>query len=263
MRRSRPGPPRRPSRRGRRRRHRWCRARTIPAARSSKVCSRSPRRRRRPAGAPSPQPGRVSGRGWPWEDLPFVYPASIDRAGLRPYDPRVRATRRRRAATRQEGALRARSSSASEGASRRRLAGSLQASERGCARRRRAAPQRSPVRPRSFEAFRLDEAELLTGRRAQEADRALPARRGVDAAQPLVDGGPPPASDLHRPRVEVTGLGVKRRGVMLLDQHRAHAAAGELERRTQAHGPSAHDDHAADAVFAHRLPLSRRTDGRR
>jgi len=33
---------------------------------------------------------------------------------------------------------------------------------------------RADVRPGSFEALRLDDAELLAGRRPQEPDRALP-----------------------------------------------------------------------------------------
>jgi hypothetical protein len=44
--------------------------------------------------------------------------------------------------------------------------------------RRHDRPRRADVRPGSFEAFRLDQAVLLAGRRPQEADRALPRSSG-------------------------------------------------------------------------------------
>ena len=110
--------------------------------------------------------------------------------------------------------------------------------------RRHDRLRRADVGPRALEALRLDDAELLAGRGAQEADRALPARRRVDAAEPLVDGGPPASRDLHRPRVEVARLRMPRRPLVLLDQHRSHAEARELERRAEPDRSGADDDHA-------------------
>src|SRR5262245_2359169 len=62
--------------------------------------------------------------------------------------------------------------------------------------RRHDWPRGADIRPRTLEAFGLDDAELLAGRRPEEPDRALPSRRGVDAAEPLVDGAPPRPGDL-------------------------------------------------------------------
>ena len=69
--------------------------------------------------------------------------------------------------------------------------------------RRHDRLRRADVETWSLEALRLDEPELLAGRRPREADRALPSRRGVDAAQPRVDRAPPAPGDLHRAGVEV------------------------------------------------------------
>src|SRR6185369_1595909 len=96
-----------------------------------------------------------------------------------------------------------------------------------------------------LEAARLDEPELFAHRAFEKADRTLPAVRSVDAAKTLVDGRSPSPRDLHRSRVEVARLRMPRRRGVLLDEDAAHAEARQLERRSQAHGAAAENDHSA------------------
>ena len=87
-------------------------------------------------------------------------------------------------------------------------------------------------------------AELLADGGAEEADRALPAVRCVDAADPLVDVAAPAAGDLHRAGVDVARLRVPGSRLALLDDGARHAEAGELEGGGEANRASADDEDA-------------------